>query len=583
MNKYTAEKHIQIIISLLKQYGIKKIVISPGNTNVTFVVSVQNDPFFELYSCVDERSAAYMACGLASKSDEAVVLSCTGATASRNYFPGLTEAYYRKLPILALTSTQYEYRAGNNIAQVIDRSSIPKDAIKYSVSVGVIHNQEEEELTIKNINYAIQELFRSGGGPVHINLTTTYNRDFSVSVLPNVKKINRYNINSDLPSIPNGQVVIWCGEHKHFTKTLTDAIDSFCKKYNSAVFCDMTSDYQGKYRFDASLLCSQDNLKTDLLRPNLVIHIGNIAGHEIRLDMDKVWRVNQDGEFTDTFLKLDAVFQMNEEDFFEAYSKKETSENKDEAGTESYYNELESLDQKIRNMMPEVPFSNIWIAQNSIRHVPDKCNIYFSILNTLRSWNYCKLPVGVSGFSNTGGFGIDGGISTALGISLADPEHITWAIAGDLQFFYDMNALGNRHVPANFRVMVINNGVGTEFKNYNHFAASTGEDTDKYIAARGHFGCQSTELIKHYAEDLGFIYLCADNKKDFLNKVDNFFNNNLQNGPILFEIFTDSVDESNALMEMRNIVKSYKSEGKKMIKSIIGEKNLNNMKKILKK
>ena len=65
--------------------------------------------------------------------------------------------------------------------------------------------------------------------------------------------------------------------------------------------------------------------------------------------------------------------------------------------------------------------------------------------------------------------------------------------------------------------------------------------------------------------------------------MDNFFNNNLQNGPILFEIFTDSVDESNALMEMRNIVKSYKSEGKKMIKSIIGEKNLNNMKKILKK
>lgn len=581
MNKYTAEKHTQIIISLLKQYGIKKIVISPGNTNVTFVASVQNDSFFELYSCVDERSAAYMACGLASKSDEAVVLSCTGATASRNYFPGLTEAYYRKLPVLALTSTQYEYRVGNNVAQVIDRSLISKDAIRYSLSVGVIHNQEEEELTIKNVNYAIQELFRNGGGSVHINLTTTYNRDFSVSTLPNIKKIDRYYSNSDLPRIPNGKVVIWCGEHKHFTESLTNAIDDFCKMNNSVVFCDMTSDYQGKYRFDASLLCSQDNLKSDLLKPNLVIHIGNIAGHEIRLDMEKVWRVNEDGEFIDTFLKLDAVFQMSEEVFFKSFSKE--NENTIELEQESYFQELCSMDQKIRNSIPQLPFSNIWVAQNSIDKIPEKCNIYFSILNTLRSWNYYKLPTGVSGFSNTGGFGIDGGISTALGISLADPEHITLAVAGDLQFFYDMNALGNRHVPKNFRIMVINNGVGTEFKNYNHFAASTGEDTDKYIAARGHFGCKSRELIKHYAEDLGFIYLCADNKEDFLNQAENFFNNDFENGPMLFEIFTDSADESNALMEMRNIVKSYKSEGKKVVKSIIGEKNINAVKKILKK
>lgn len=581
MNKYTTEKHTQIIISLLKQYGIKKIVISPGNTNVTFVASVQNDSFFELYSCVDERSAAYMACGLASKSNEAVVLSCTGATASRNYFPGLTEAFYRKLPVLALTSTQNVNRVGNNMAQVIDRSLISKDAIKCSISVGVIHNQEDEELTIKNVNYAIQELFRNGGGPVHINLTTTYNRDFSVLALPNIKKIDRYYSNSDLPQIPNGNVVIWCGEHKHFTESLTEAIDAFCDKYNSAVFCDMTVDYQGKYRFDASLLCSQDNLKTELLKADLVIHIGNIAGHEIRLDIGKVWRVNEDGEFRDTFLKLDSVFQMSEEFFFDVYSKGNTTEREFES--ESYYQKLVNLDKNIRDSIPDLPFSNIWVAQNSIDKIPEKCNVYFSILNTLRSWNYCKLPAGVSGFSNTGGFGIDGGISTALGISLADPEHITLAVAGDLQFFYDMNALGNRHVPKNFRVMVINNGVGTEFKNYNHFAASTGEDTDKYIAARGHFGCKSRKLIKHYAEDLGFIYLCADNKEDYLKQMDTFFNDDLKNGPILFEIFTDSVDESNALMEMRNIVKSHKSEGKKVIKSVIGEKNIDIVKKFLKK
>ena len=89
---YTDERNVQILIALLKKHGIKHIVASPGSTNVTFVGSVQQDSFFEIYSCVDERSAAYMACGLAAEIMQPVVLSCTGATASRNYFPALTEA-----------------------------------------------------------------------------------------------------------------------------------------------------------------------------------------------------------------------------------------------------------------------------------------------------------------------------------------------------------------------------------------------------------------------------------------------------------------------------------------------------------
>ena len=130
---YSNEKNVQILISLLKAHNIRKVIASPGTTNMSFVVSLQNDDFFEIYSCVDERSACYMACGLAAESGEPVVLSCTGATASRNYMPGLTEAFYRKLPILAVTSTQHFGRIGNNIAQVLDRTSPLNDIVKISV------------------------------------------------------------------------------------------------------------------------------------------------------------------------------------------------------------------------------------------------------------------------------------------------------------------------------------------------------------------------------------------------------------------------------------------------------------------
>lgn len=62
---YTAEKNIQALISLMKAHGVKKVVVSPGATNVTLVGSLQADSYFTLYSSVDERSAAYIACGLA--------------------------------------------------------------------------------------------------------------------------------------------------------------------------------------------------------------------------------------------------------------------------------------------------------------------------------------------------------------------------------------------------------------------------------------------------------------------------------------------------------------------------------------
>lgn len=78
--KYTVEMNILMTIGLLKAHGVKNMIISPGGTNVCFATSVMNDGYFNLYSCVDERSAAYMACGIAEETGEPVVLCCTGAT-----------------------------------------------------------------------------------------------------------------------------------------------------------------------------------------------------------------------------------------------------------------------------------------------------------------------------------------------------------------------------------------------------------------------------------------------------------------------------------------------------------------------
>lgn len=169
-NYYSSEENVLELIALMKAHGVRKIVASPGTTNITFVGSIQNDPYFEIYSCIDERSAAYIACGLAEESGEAVALSCTGATAARNYPSGLTEAFYRKLPILAITSSQPFGRVGQNFPQFTDRNNQFNDIVSMSVQVPYPYSEEERWSNNVKLNNALLQLKRHGGSPVHINL-----------------------------------------------------------------------------------------------------------------------------------------------------------------------------------------------------------------------------------------------------------------------------------------------------------------------------------------------------------------------------------------------------------------------------
>ncbi len=575
---YSKEINVQILVSLMKSHGIRKVIASPGTTNINFVASIQQDPFFEIYSSADERSAAYMACGLAAESGEAVALSCTGATASRNYIPALTEAFYRKLPLLVITATQHSGRIGQNMAQVIDRRTMLNDMVNLSIQAPTVHSDEDEWALNVQINRALAELCRRGGGPVHINLETTYNKDFTIKELPKERVISRVCGCSELPKLPDSRIAIFVGDHRKWSDRLTKAVDEFCAKYNGVVLCDQTSNYRGKYRVLANLITSQEQYLFPYILPKLLIDIGNVSGAYMSLKPEQVWRVNPDGEVRDTFRKLTTVFEMGEIDFFEAYNLlKHSTEPQDE-----YYKTLIAERSKLSAKIPELPFSNPWIAQHTAGRLPENSVLYLGILNTLRSWNFFETPASVTCYSNTGGFGIDGGVSTLVGMSLANKDRLCFGVVGDLGFFYDMNALGNRHIGSNIRLMLINNGCGTEFKNYNHPAARFGDDADAYMAAAGHYGAQSKALVKHYAEDLGYEYMSASNKEEYLTAVERFLTTEFLDKPIIFEVFTDYQCESDALKMMKNLETTAAGSVKKMVKGVLGNKNVQFVKKIIK-
>jgi 2-succinyl-5-enolpyruvyl-6-hydroxy-3-cyclohexene-1-carboxylate synthase len=573
---YTDEVNAQVIVALLKRHGIRKVIASPGATNVSLVASMEQDPHFEMFSAVDERSAAYMACGLAAESGEPVVLSCTGATASRNYMPGMTEAFYRKLPVLAITSAQIFGKIGHHVAQVIDRSTVPKDVAKLSVALPVVVGDDDLwECEIK-VNQAILELKRHGGGPVHINLPTTYSQSFDAASLPNFRYIDRFTGYQELPSMPTGRIAIFVGAHAPMSVALTAAIDKFCAAYDAVVFCDHTSGYHGKFRVQYSLAGFQQSLDLTGTRADLLIHLGEVSGdyYSLNLSRDKVWRVSEDGEIRDTFRKLQYVFEMTEMAFFEYFGKQgAVAEN-------GYLAACQRQLALLRAKIPELPFSNILLASKFAPKLPDGAVVHFGILNSLRSWNFFELPANVSSSCNVGAFGIDGCVSSLLGASLANQNKLYFGVVGDLAFFYDMNAVGSRHVGKNLRLIVVNNGMGVEFKNYNHRAAKIGHDPDAYIAAAGHFGNKSRALICHYAQDLGFEYLSASSSDELDKVADRFLSPGINQHAMLLEVFTDGDDESRALEMMSNLEQNTKGMAKQLAKSVLGEGGINTLKKL---
>ncbi len=585
---YSTNRNVQLLVALLKAHGIRKVVASPGTTNMELVGSLQHDGAFQMYSCVDERSAAYLACGLSAESGEPVVITCTEATASRNYLPGLTEAYHRKLPILAVTGLHSYRNIGQLSPQVIDRSVSPADAVRLKVRLNPVSSPEDERESVLQITRAILELTRHGGGPVHIDLPWGGPKmEYSAQRLPQVPLIRRYFPGDSLPDIhlEEGQkLLVLAGGHHEWTKAQTEALDRFCEAYDAAVLCDHASRYYGRFRVQATILAAQD-VSYDVLRDvGLLIHIGE-EGTDDRL-MQKlstfvrtVWRVSPDGELRDPLHKLGAVFEMEEQAFFTRYSG--DREPRPSALLEAFRETL----REVRAKLPELPFSSLYAASRLSALLPAGSCVHLGCSDTIRAWNYFPLPEGVRSACNSGCRGIDGTVSSLIGASLARPDRLFFGVMGDLTFFYDMTVLGNRHVGPNLRLMIVHNDGGNIFRHHGHPSQRWlgREEADEYICSGGHFGGPSPSFVRDFAENLGFRFLTASDQESFEKCLPDFVSPEPSVRPVLFEVFTDAEQDAEAFERMEKIDQTGKSQAKEALRSVLGEQGAEKLKRLFKK
>ncbi|MCF2738868.1 thiamine pyrophosphate-binding protein, partial [Bacteroides caecigallinarum] len=256
---YTILENARIVISLLKKHNIRHIVLSPGGSNIPITQGVQNDSFFKCYSVVDERSAMYFAIGLYLQTGEIIATSCTSAQATRNYVPGLTEAYYKHVPILAITMSKHPMYLSQDYMQCPIQTSLPIDSVKKSFSLPCINSIEDRYQCIRTTNEAILELTHNGKGPVQLNIeeldSQTWKFDKNLKTLPDVRCIKRFYSTSNLDNELNGKkVMLLIGEHLPFSSQEQDSISRFCKKHNVLVYTNHISNFKNDYSLNGNIV-----------------------------------------------------------------------------------------------------------------------------------------------------------------------------------------------------------------------------------------------------------------------------------------------------------------------------------------
>ena len=120
---YVNDKMVLQLVALLKKFGIKKVVVSPGSRHNKLINTLQADGSFKLYLVVDERSAAFFALGLIQECGDPVAVTCSSGTACMNYGSAIVEAFYQRLPLLVLSSDRVPELLNQCEDQMYDQAS----------------------------------------------------------------------------------------------------------------------------------------------------------------------------------------------------------------------------------------------------------------------------------------------------------------------------------------------------------------------------------------------------------------------------------------------------------------------------
>ena len=179
--KDTASENSRILMDVIIARGVKTIIISPGSRNTPLIIAAEAREKLKKYVVADERTAAFMALGMAMGSRRPVALACTSGTALYNYAPAVAEAFYQKIPLIVISADRPAQWIDQDDSQTLRQSGALANIVKASFDIpleteapGPCANPafvtEKHWFVNRLVNEAMTVATTGLHGPVHINI-----------------------------------------------------------------------------------------------------------------------------------------------------------------------------------------------------------------------------------------------------------------------------------------------------------------------------------------------------------------------------------------------------------------------------
>ena len=494
----------QSVVQHFRAKDIKNVVISPGSRNAPLTIGFSEDPYFNCFSIVDERCAAFFALGIAQQLREPVAAICTSGSALLNYYPAVAEAFYSNIPLVVVSTDRPVYKIDIGDGQTIRQDHVFEKHIGYSANLkqDVIHATEKVrkyapqwllentmDITQKEIqNYNDSELNKALNitlkrkVPVHINIPfeeplynfvpkTTVDALMVYDKAEDEKPIQKIDDFTSLWSTSKRKMVLVGVNYSDTVEQ--DLLNKLAKDPSVIVLTETTSNLHHPDFFSSidSIVAPIEKSKNKeelfkALRPDILLTFGgSIVSKKIKVFLRQYkpeyhWHIGR-GKAHDAFFSLTHHFKTDVDYFLSELLR---NDKKNQSEYFSFWNGIKKhYESKRKVYVDQIPFSDLLAFHHIAKNVPGNYHLQLANSSTVRYMQLFDLNPSVQVFCNRGASGIDGSTSTAVGASIYSKTP-TLLITGDLSFFYDSNGLWNNYLRSDFRIILINNQGGGIFR-----------------------------------------------------------------------------------------------------------------------
>lgn len=477
-------KYLAAFVTGLVEAGVQDVVISPGSRSTPLALLMAEHRELNVYIQVDERSASFFALGLAKASNRPVALLCTSGTAAANFYPAVIEADLSRVPLIVLTADRPHELRDVGAPQAMDQIHLYGHHVRWFFDMPL----PEKELTTyakTMATRAVMEAQKGKKGPVHLNFP------FREPLIPNlssypfddvkVKPISTTRLDLDngtyekiaqeVSQYERGLIV--CGAIYH--PGFSEAVIALAEKLNFPILADPLSQLRSQGGASDVIIDSYDAiLKSEdvwpQLEPEIIIRFGQFPVSKplslfLRNYINIPHMVVDGGAgWRDPYHLGTEMIYADEELFCEklAYQVEEKSSSHwlhtwqrlDGIAKEMIAKELEGIEELDEGKA-------VYIIS---KFLPETSTLFVGNSMPIRDVDtfFHKDDKGIQILANRGANGIDGVVSTALGVSVYNEP--TYLLIGDLSFFHDQNGLlAAKQYGLNLKIIILNNDGGGIF------------------------------------------------------------------------------------------------------------------------